>query len=81
MDTGGGWMGRIKHVGVPIKQRPANIQQTYASNGRTHHYHHLQHYIAAGGLAQLVALATVIGSVYSATSFRVCFCLLLLTLA
>eukprot|EP00985_Skeletonema_marinoi_P027738 scaffold23234_cov104-Skeletonema_marinoi.AAC.5 len=39
-----------------------------------------QRYIAAGGLALLVALAAVIGSVDSTTSFRVCFGVLLLTL-
>eukprot|EP00984_Skeletonema_dohrnii_P003778 scaffold1305_cov72-Skeletonema_dohrnii-CCMP3373.AAC.1 len=36
-----------------------------------------QRYIAAGGLALLVALAAVIGSVDSTTSFRVCFGVLL----
>eukprot|EP00984_Skeletonema_dohrnii_P007702 scaffold2824_cov65-Skeletonema_dohrnii-CCMP3373.AAC.1 len=36
-----------------------------------------QHYIAAGGLALLVALAAVIGNVDSTTSFRVCFGVLL----
>ncbi len=46
----------------------------------TNHYHHLQHYTAAGGLALLVALAAVIGSVDSTTSFRVCFGVLLLML-
>mmetsp|Transcript_5463 Transcript_5463/g.8405 ORF Transcript_5463/g.8405 Transcript_5463/m.8405 type:complete len:367 (-) Transcript_5463:27-1127(-) len=45
-----------------------------------YHYRHLQRYIAAGGLALIVALAAVIGSVDSNTSFRVCFGLLLLTL-
>mmetsp|Transcript_16690 Transcript_16690/g.33517 ORF Transcript_16690/g.33517 Transcript_16690/m.33517 type:complete len:800 (-) Transcript_16690:318-2717(-) len=39
-----------------------------------------QHYIAAGGLALLVALAAVIGSVDSITSFRVCFGVLLFTI-
>ncbi len=46
----------------------------------TNHYRVLQHYIAAGGLALLFTLATVIGSVASNTAFRVCFGLLLLTL-
>ena len=36
-----------------------------------------QRYIAAGGLTLLVALAAVIGSVDSTTSFRVCFGVLL----
>ncbi len=47
----------------------------------TNHYHHLQNYIAAGALALLVALAAVIGSVDSTTSFRVCFGVILLTLS
>ena len=40
----------------------------------------LQNCIAAGGLALLVALAAIIGSVDSTTSFRVCFGVLLLPL-
>eukprot|EP00985_Skeletonema_marinoi_P017318 scaffold9423_cov88-Skeletonema_marinoi.AAC.3 len=40
-----------------------------------------QRYIAAGGLTLLVALAAVIGSVDSTTSFRVCFGVILLTLS
>ena len=39
-----------------------------------------QRYIAAGGLALLVALAAVIGSVDGTTSFRVCFGILLFTI-
>jgi len=46
----------------------------------SNHHQHLQHCIAAGGLALLVAIAAIIGSVDSNTSFRVCFGLLLLTL-
>eukprot|EP00573_Skeletonema_grethae_P012833 CAMPEP_0201694746 /NCGR_PEP_ID=MMETSP0578-20130828/6903_1 /ASSEMBLY_ACC=CAM_ASM_000663 /TAXON_ID=267565 /ORGANISM="Skeletonema grethea, Strain CCMP 1804" /LENGTH=91 /DNA_ID=CAMNT_0048180467 /DNA_START=121 /DNA_END=392 /DNA_ORIENTATION=- len=45
----------------------------------SNNYHHLQHYIAAGGIALLVVLAAIIGSVDSNTAFRVCFGLLLLT--
>ena len=40
-------------------------------------YYH-QRYIAAGGVALLISLAAVIGSVDSITSFRVCFGVLLL---
>ncbi len=66
-----------RHRCTPLarRRRPREcLQKMKATN------HCLQNYIAAGGLALLVALAAAIGSVDSTISFRACFAVLLLTL-